>query len=100
VKLLPASDEWDRRYNVDFYIPIGNKAIGIQIKPITYEQTPEIHKWREWMRASHERFEREQGGKVFVVFSVSEKGGTKRIFSLEVVREIQTEIKRLGENLI
>ncbi|MFN3423062.1 MAG: MjaI family restriction endonuclease, partial [Armatimonadota bacterium] len=31
VKLLPASDEWDRRYNVDFYIPIGNKAIGIQI---------------------------------------------------------------------
>jgi ribosome-binding protein aMBF1 (putative translation factor) len=99
VKLLPAPDEWDRRYNVDFYIPIGDKAIGIQIKPITYTQTPEIHKWREWMQTSHKRFEREQGGKVFIVFSVSEKGGNKRIFNPEVVGEIQAEMKRLSENL-
>lgn len=97
VKLLPAPDEWDRRYNVDFYIPIGNKAIGIQIKPITYSQTPEIHKWREWMRTSPKRFEKEQGGKVFVVFSVTGRGGTKRIFNDEVIGEIQAEMKRLSE---
>lgn len=103
VPLHPAPDEpdeWDRRYSVDFYIPIGQKAIGIQIKLITYMQTPEIHKWREWMQASHKRFEREQGGKVFIVFSVSEKGGIKRIFNPEVMDEIRTEMKRLSENLI
>lgn len=95
VKLHPAPDKWDRRYNVDFYIPVGDKAIGIQIKPITYTQTPELHKWREWMKKSHERFEREQGGKVFIVFSVTEKGSKKRIFNNEVVDEIRTELKRL-----
>ena len=77
VSLLPAPDEWDRRYNVDFYIPVGEKAIGIQIKPITYRQMPEAHKWEAWMRASHERFEREHGGKVFIVYSVTEKGKNK-----------------------
>jgi len=97
VKLEPAPDEWDRRYNVDFYIPVGDKAIGVQIKPITYSQTPEIHKWREWMRKSHERFERERGGKVFIVFSVTEKGGAKKIFNPEVIGEIQAEIERLEE---
>jgi len=94
-KLFPAPDEWDRRYNVDFYIPIGDKIIGIQIKPITYAQAPEIHKWQEWMRQSHERFEREQGGRVFVVFSVSQKGGGKRIWNEEVIQEIRREIRRL-----
>lgn len=94
VKLQPAPDEWDRRYNVDFFIAIGDKAIGIQIKPITYAQTPEVHKWREWMRKSHERFERERSGKVFIVFSVTEKSG-KRIWNAEVIEQISGEIQRL-----
>jgi hypothetical protein len=39
-------DEWDRLYNVDFYIQVGGKYIGLQIRPITitYEQTPEIYR--------------------------------------------------------
>ncbi|MFA0757814.1 MAG: hypothetical protein PVTTEEND_001855 [Candidatus Fervidibacter sp.] len=74
---------------------VGNKAIGIQIKPITYTQTSEVHKWRKWMRKSHERFERERGGKVFIVFSVTEKGGVKRVFNREVVGEIRKELERL-----
>ncbi|MCS7192642.1 MAG: hypothetical protein NZ937_06660 [Armatimonadetes bacterium] len=49
------------------------------------------------MRKSHERFERERGGKVFIVFSVTEKGGAKRIFNPEVIGEIQREIKRLSD---
>lgn len=99
VKLYPASDEWDRRYNVDFYIPIGAKAIGIQIKPISYKQTPEIHRWYEWMRQSHERFAQEQGGRVFVVFSVTEAGGQKRIWNPEIIDEIRTEIRKLAEDV-
>jgi hypothetical protein len=34
VKIEPASDEWDRLFNVDFFIKIKDKYIGIQIKPI------------------------------------------------------------------
>lgn len=43
VQIEPAPDEWDRLYNVDFYIQIGSKYIGLQIKPITYEQTPQVY---------------------------------------------------------
>ncbi len=95
VKLLPAPDEWDRRYNVDFYIPVGNKSVGIQIKPITFSQTPEVHKWKEWMKHSHERFEKDQGGKVFIVFSVTEKGRSKRIWDVGVIEDIRREMQRL-----
>jgi hypothetical protein len=94
VKLEPAPDEWDRIYQVDFYIPVGEKAIGIQIKPTTYEQTPESHKWRERMQKSHERFKKDQGGQVFIVFSVK-KGKAKKIANHEIVDEIKQEIERL-----
>jgi hypothetical protein len=94
VKLEPAPDEWDRVYNVDFYIPVGDKAIGIQIKPTTYTQTPELHKWREWMQASHQRFTEEHGGQVFIVFSVEDEE-TKKIANPEVIEEIKQEIARL-----
>lgn len=94
VEVKPAPDEWDRLYNVDFYIPVGNKYIGLQIKPITYEQTPEIHKWKEWLGRTHANFERDHGGKVFVVFS-TKKGDRKEIYNPEVIEEIKQEIQRL-----
>jgi hypothetical protein len=53
VEIKPAPDKWDRLYNVDFYIEVSNKYIGIQIKPISYEQTPEIYKWKEWLSKTH-----------------------------------------------
>lgn len=34
LKIEPAPDEWDRLYNVDFYVKIKDKFIGIQIKPV------------------------------------------------------------------
>ncbi len=99
VKLLPAPDDWDRRYNVDFLINVAGKFIGIQIKPVTYTQTPELHRWQEWMRRSHQRFEEEKGGKVFIIFSVTERGGRKRILNAEVIDQIRKEIQglRAGE---
>ncbi len=57
IKLEPAPDEWSCRYEVDFIIPVADKAVGIQITLITYSQTSEMHKWREWMRASHQAIE-------------------------------------------
>ncbi len=94
IEIKPAPDEWDRLYNVDFYIQIGGKYIGLQIKPITYEQTPEIYKWREWLSKTHKKFEEELGGKVFTIFSIKE-GQSKKIFNEDVVKEIKVEIERL-----
>ncbi|PMB20453.1 MjaI family restriction endonuclease, partial [Fischerella thermalis] len=65
VDLKPAPDEWDRKYNVDFYIEVGKRFIGIQIKPTTYKQTPEPFKWQKWLQDAHREFESQFGGKVF-----------------------------------
>jgi len=89
-------DEWDRIYNVDFYIEIKSKFIGLQIKPISYSQTPEIHKWKEWLSRTHKNFEKKFGGKVFTIFSIK-KGDRKDIYNKEVIGEIKSEIERLNK---
>ncbi|MFN4032809.1 MAG: MjaI family restriction endonuclease [Fimbriimonadales bacterium] len=93
-KIEPAPDEWDRAYNIDFYIDVGTAKIGIQIKPTTYNQTPEPHKWQQWMQKSHEKFQRDHGGRVFIIFSVKE-GNRKVIANEEILKEIKAEIERL-----
>lgn len=94
IPIKPAPDEWDRLYNVDFFIEVKEKYIGLQIKPITYEQTPEIYRWKEWLSKTHDKFERDNGGKVFIVFSIK-KGDKKAIYNPQVIGEIRKEIGRL-----
>ena len=94
VPIRPASDELDRLYNVDFVIEVEKALIGLQIKPVTYQQMTEAHRWHEWLRESHRKFTQRFGGKVFIVFSVRE-GRRKRIANPEVVAEIEAEIHRL-----
>jgi hypothetical protein len=78
------------------YVKISEQLRAeIQVKPITDQQAPEAHRWHEWMGRSHARFQQEQGGKVFVVFSITEKGGRKRIWNEEVVEAIREELGRL-----
>ena len=79
IEIKPAPDEWDRLYNVDFYIQVGGKCIGLQIKPITYDQTLEIYRWREWLEKTHKKFEKNFGGKVFIVFSIKRTTERKSI---------------------
>ncbi|WPX08999.1 MjaI family restriction endonuclease [Anaerocellum danielii] len=98
VKIHPAPDEWDRLYNVDFYIQINNKYIGIQIKPITYEHMPQIHNWIEWLSQTHKKFSEEFGGKVFVIFSITNEDGKKEIYNEnEIIEQIKQEIERLKQ---
>ena len=97
VEIKPAPDEWDRLYNIDFYIQIEGKYIGLQIKPITYEQTPEIYRWKEWLNNTHKKFEEKFGGKVFIIFSIK-KGNKKEIYNPEVIESIRKEIERIKEN--
>lgn len=95
VKIQPAQDKWDRLYNVDFYIEIKGKYIGLQIKPVSdVAHIPEIYKERKLQLETHEKFTKEFGGKVFYIYSVK-KGSVKEIANIEVVDKIKDEIKRL-----
>ncbi len=95
IKIEPAPDEWDRLYNVDFYIQINSKFIGLQIKPISdTAQISTIFQQRNFQKQTHEKFYNEFGGKVFYVFSVKDNG-KKRIANEEVIEEIRKEIERL-----
>lgn len=95
-EILAAPDEWDRLYNVDFYIKIGENHIGLQIKPINnHLQIPEIHKEYALQAKTHEKFKKQYGGKVFYIYS--EKVNNKKVIAnIEVVDEIKEEIARLS----
>src|SRR5574344_1590232 len=90
-EIEPASDEWDRLYNVDFFIKVENSFIGLQIKPINNDlQLPEIHKEHSIQLTTHKKFSDKFGGKVFYIYS--KKIGDKKIISNEeVIEEIRKE---------
>jgi hypothetical protein len=94
VKIEPAPDQWDRGYNVDYYIQVKDKYIGLQIKPGGYEYITQIINERKQQKRTHEKFTKKFGGKVFYIISVTE-GKNKRIFNPEVIDEIKQEIERL-----
>lgn len=95
VKIEPASDEWDRLFNVDFYIKINNKYIGLQIKPVSdTSHITVIYQQRGIQAETHKKFNEKFGGKVFYVYSIK-NGNTKIIANPDVVDEIKKEIDRL-----
>ena len=95
VKIEPAPDKWDRLYNVDFFIRIGDRYIGLQIKPVSaVSHIPQIYKERSLQEKTHQKFYEKFGGKVFYVISIKE-GNRKKIHNPEVITEIEKEIQRL-----
>jgi hypothetical protein len=95
VKIEPASDEWDRLFNVDFFIKIRDNYIGIQIKPVNQGiQLSQIFKEKDLQSKTHEKFTRQYGGKVFYIFS-SKVGEKKEIRNKEVIDEIRQEMEQL-----
>lgn len=95
VKVEPAPDEWDRFYNIDFFIKIKDKYIGLQIKPVGgVSHIPQIFKERNLQIETHKKFTEKFGGKVFYIISIKE-GNKKRVYNTEVISEIKNEIKRL-----
>ena len=95
VRIEPAPDEWDRLYNVDFYIKIKEKYIGLQIKPVGYAYITQIVKEYEIQKQTHNKFTEKYGGKVFYVYSVKD-GDKKIIYNKEVIDEIKKEISTLN----
>lgn len=94
-KIEPAPDNWDRNYSVDFFIKVGEKFIGIQIKPIASGQALNQYQWIEMHMINHQRFESDFGGKVFFVYSTKSSTGKKKIYNTEVIEQIREEIQRL-----
>lgn len=94
VKIHPASDEWDRTFNVDFYIEVKDKYIGLQIKPISSGQALNQYQWVTMHDVNHEKFRNRFGGQVFFVYSIK-SGKKKKIYNSEVIEEIKKEINRL-----
>nr|WP_223294014.1 MjaI family restriction endonuclease [Pelodictyon phaeoclathratiforme] len=97
---MPVPDEWDRLFNVDFFIRVGEQFVGLQIKPITFGggtvQLPEIFKEKSIQEKTHRQFAEKFGGKVFYIYSYK-SGEKKEIYNKDVVDEIKAEIKRLGQ---
>lgn len=85
-----STPEQDYAGDVDYIARIGNKAIGIQIKPVTAQANFGGYSLTERMRKSFQEFKEKYGGEVFVVFSVDGEIGNR-----EVVEKIRNEIERL-----
>jgi hypothetical protein len=95
VPIQPAPDEWDKLFNVDFFIEINGKYIGLQIKPVNSGiQLPEIFKEYGLQAETHQKFTEVFGEKVFYLFS-EKIGDRKEIKNKEVIDEIKIEIERL-----
>lgn len=95
VGIQPAPDEWDRLFNVDFFIKINGRFIGLQIKPAGHAFITQIINEKKNQARTHREFTGKYGGKVFYVISVREND-RKRIYNTEVVDEIKAEIERLS----
>jgi hypothetical protein len=82
----------DHAGDIDFIGKVGNKAFGLQIKPITAHASLGNFSVTARMEQSFRDFEEQFGGKVFIVFSIEDK-----IKNKEVIAEIKQEIERLKE---
>ena len=90
VKFEESDPELDHAGDIDYLGWVGDKAFGIQIKPVTAKANFGNYSATERMKASFTDFTKKFGGKVFVVFSVDDK-----IKNEDVVEQIGEEIKRL-----
>jgi hypothetical protein len=94
VEFEESEAELDHAGDIDYIGKVGNKAFGIQIKPITANANFGNYKITERMSSSFQNFEKKYGGKVFVIFS-TRTGDKKVIKNKEVIEEIKQEIIRL-----
>ena len=88
--------ELDHAGDIDYIGRVGNKAFGIQIKPITANSNFGNYNITERMSGSFQDFEKKFGGKVFVIFS-SRQGNRKDIVNKEIIKDIEKEIERLKQ---
>ncbi len=94
VEFEESEPELDHAGDIDYLGKIGNKAFGIQIKPLSANANFGNYKISERMQASFLNFEEKFGGKVFVLFS-KRTGNKKDIVNKNILEDIKKEIDRL-----
>ena len=92
IKFEETSPELDHAGDIDYIAKIGDKSIGIQIKPITASANFGSYSLTERMKASFDTFKEQYGGRVFVVFSLDGEIANK-----DVINDIKEEIERLSK---
>jgi hypothetical protein len=90
VKFEESDPELDHAGDIDYLGWVGEKAFGVQIKPVTAKANFGNYSATERMKASFDNFTKKFGGQVFVVFSIDDK-----IKNEEVIELLRAEIKRL-----
>lgn len=91
VRFEESDSELDHAGDIDYLGWVGEKAFGIQIKPITAKSNFGNYSSTERMKASFANFSKKFGGNVFVVFSEKEV-----IKNKEVIAQIAAEIELLS----
>ena len=91
IKFQESDPELDHAGDIDYLGWVGDRAFGIQIKPVTAKANFGNYSATERMKASFADFTEKFGGNVFVVFSVDDK-----IQNKEVIDEIAVEIERIS----
>ncbi len=95
VEFEESEPELDHAGDIDYLGKVGEKFFGIQIKPVTASANFANYKISDRMSASFQDFEKNYGGKVFIIFS-TRTGNKKDIVNREIIKDIENEIKRLG----
>jgi len=90
VRFEESPPELDHAGDIDYLGHVGEKAFGIQIKPVTARSNFVNYSVSERMKAGFQDFELYYGGKVFIVFSHDGE-----IANEEVRNEIDAEVQRL-----
>lgn len=90
ITFIESDPELDHAGDIDYVAKICDKAIGIQIKPVTAKANFGSYSLTERMKASFVDFEEKFGGKVFIIFSLDGE-----IENKEIMEEIKVEIERL-----
>ncbi|MDO5017060.1 MAG: MjaI family restriction endonuclease [Porphyromonas sp.] len=84
--------ELDHAGDVDYVAKVGERAIGIQIKPVTSSANFGGYSLSERMQTGFSAFKEKYGGRVFVVYSLDGE-----IANREVIEDIREELHRLSE---
>ena len=92
VKFEESPSELDHAGDIDYLGYVGEKAFGIQIKPITAKSNFGNYSVSERMKSSFQDFENDYGGKVFIIYSLDGEINNK-----DILPNIEKEINRLNK---
>lgn len=85
-----SDSQLDHSGDIDFIGKVGNKAFGLQIKPVTANANLGNYDVSARMQSSFKDFQDKFGGQVFIIYSVDEK-----ILNKDAYNKIATEVERL-----